>query len=339
MIRLDGSNGEGGGQILRSALTLSAATGQPFEINNIRANRPKPGLMRQHLACVRAAADICGAYTEGAELGARSLRFTPGDLRHGTYDFKIGTAGSTCLLFQTVLPALVMADGPSTVTLSGGTHNPAAPTWHMLDEIYLPTLARTGIAVERSLSAYGFFPAGGGAWSATIEPAETLIPLEVLEPGALTGLFAEALLSDLTNDIGKRELKVLKAKLPVTEEQAGLTRVESPGQGNVLSVRVEWAGFRELFSGFGERGLRAEAVAERLCQAVRRYLAAQVPVGPYLADQLLVPLALGAGGRFLTQAPSLHFTTNCSVIEAFLDVDIRCEKQGDVQYLVEVVRR
>ena len=338
MIRIDGSKGEGGGQILRSALSLSAATGQPFEMVNIRAGREKPGLMRQHLACVRAAAEICGGYLDGAELKSQTLRFTPGDIRYGDFSFAIGSAGSTTLLFQTILPVLAMADGPSRVTVSGGTHNPGAPTYDMIAGTYLPVLARIGLIAHPQLLAHGFFPAGGGEWSAQIEPAESFAPLDMCDEGSYESLSVTALLSALAPTIGERELKIVQQKLPIPDERAVIERCKAQSPGNALTVTVDWPGFREQFVNFGENRVRAEWVADKLAQTVRRYLKSGAPVGPYLADQLLVPLALGGGGTFLTQPLTPHFETNMATIKAFLDVDIECESLSSAQIKVSVHR-
>ena len=161
-ITIDGSKGEGGGQMFRTSLSLSAAYGKPFEMLNIRANREKPGLKRQHLTCVRAVAQICGAQVEGDEVGSMRLSFKPGKIKDGTYQFDIGTAGSVMLVAQTVIPVLLRAEEPSTVTITGGTHVPFAPIWEFFAETYLPELRRMGARVEAELEQCGFYPAAGG---------------------------------------------------------------------------------------------------------------------------------------------------------------------------------
>ena len=155
-VRIDGSQGEGGGQVLRTSLSLSAAYGKPFEMLKIRANRDKPGLKRQHLTCVRAVAQICGAQVEGDEVGSMRLSFKPGKIKGGTYQFDIGTAGSVTLVAQTVIPVLLRAEEPSTVTITGGTHVPFAPIWEFFSETYLPELRRMGARVEAELEQCGF---------------------------------------------------------------------------------------------------------------------------------------------------------------------------------------
>jgi len=174
---IDGSFGEGGGQILRTSLSLSMCIGTPVRIENIRAGRRKTGLLRQHLACVRASKEICGAKVIGDELGSSTVEFHPGAIKSGTYDFAIGSAGSTSLLFQTVLPALLMADAESTVSFSGGTHNDLAPSFDFIKYSFIPTLKLIGIDIEAELHAYGFMPHGGGKWTAKIQPMTEAQPL------------------------------------------------------------------------------------------------------------------------------------------------------------------
>src|SRR5689334_333662 len=176
MLKLDGSVGEGGGQILRTALALSALTGQPFEIEKIRAKRRKPGLLRQHLTAVRAATALCQAQVEGDSLGSMTLRFVPGDVKPGEYAFAIGTAGSATLVLQTVLPPLLLASRPSKITIEGGTHNPLAPPVDFLDRSFLPLVRRMGPRVRVQLERWGFYPAGGGRISVEIEPVQRLQP-------------------------------------------------------------------------------------------------------------------------------------------------------------------
>lgn len=190
MITIDGSKGEGGGQVLRSALTLSATTGQPFRIEKIRAKRQKPGLMRQHLTCVLAAAEICGGHADGATIGSTELTFTPGEMRFGDFEFCVGTAGSTGLVFQTVLPALMTCDERSNIVFKGGTHNPASPSFEAITDSFLSALATADIQVDAEIIKRGFYPAGGGEWRATIHPSDRAEPIELMERGKLKSISA-----------------------------------------------------------------------------------------------------------------------------------------------------
>ena len=337
MIVIDGARGEGGGQVLRTALSLSACTGQPFRIKNIRAGRKKPGLMRQHLTCVRATAAVCGGTVRGAELGSTELSFTPGEPRGGEHRFDVGTAGATPLVFQTVLPILLSADEPSRVTLCGGTHAMAAPTLDFLTESFLPPLAMMGADVSVTLDRPGFFPAGGGLWSAEVAPLEAPTPLALTERGALLSVTAQAMRANLPGDICERELRACADALDLGEDALSHTSHGGPGPGNAVLVRVACERHTAVFSDIGRRGVSAEAVGRRAAGLARGYLASPAVADEHLADQLLLPLALFGGGRFTASVLSSHFTTNVETIRLFLDVGVRTEETGD-GFLVEVGR-
>lgn len=310
---IDGAEGEGGGQIVRTALGLSLVTGRPFRLVNIRAGRERPGLLRQHMTAVEAAARIGDAHIEGARLRSRTLDFAPGGVRPGEYSFDIGSAGSVTLVLQTVLPALLAAKAPSKLTLFGGTHNPLAPPFDFLARVFVPTIARMGADVRVELVRHGFYPAGGGEVRAEIVPSP-LAPLLLAERGRIVRRRAEALVSNLPLAIAERELRV------VGWEDAAARPVESAGPGNVVMLHVEAEHASELVTAFGAKGVPAERVAERAVAEMERYLAADVPVGEHLADQLLVPLALAGRGGFRTLRLSSHALTNASLIERFLPV-------------------
>lgn len=318
---LDGSHGEGGGQILRTALALSAITRRPLVVENIRARRERPGLQRQHLACVLAAAAICDADVDGAELGSKRLRFTPGARRGGDFTFDIGTAGSTGLVLQTVIPALLGAPVGSRVTVTGGTHNPLAPCFDFLDRVFAPVIGRMGGTLALAIESHGFYPAGGGRVTATIEPGP-LAPIALVERGPITRRWATAIVCRLPTHIAARELMVVQERLELEPRECEVRDVRSPGPGNAILIELEWATGRELFTGFGEKGVRAERVADTACDEAAAWLAGDAPVGPHLADQLLLPMALAGGGRFRTAAVASHATTNIDTIRAFLDVTI-----------------
>ncbi len=338
MLDLDGSMGEGGGQVLRTSLALSMLTGTPVRLRNIRAGRARPGLMRQHLTAVHAAARVSGARVEGAEVGSREISFAPGPVQPGDYRFDIGTAGSATLILQTLLPALLHASGPTTVTIEGGTHNSLAPPFEFLERTFLPLVRRMGARVEAVLERPGFYPAGGGRFIATITPAPRLSSLEILERGEVFGLRATALISSLPRHIAERELRYIEREAGWDRSALEVREVESPGPGNVLLLEVESEALTEIFAGFGEKGVRAEEVAERALAEMDRYLAAGVPVGEHLADQLLAPLALAGSGSFLTLPLSPHATTQIDLIPRFLDVRIGVEEAGKDRVVVSVAR-
>ncbi len=323
MITIDGSFGEGGGQIPRTSLALSLVTGKPFSITNIRSGRKKPGLMRQHLTALKAAAEIGSARVTGAEARSTSFSFDPGQVRPGEYRFDIGTAGSCTLVLQTVLPALIIAEGASRLTLEGGTHNEFAPPFDFLAKTFLPLINRMGPGVEATLERPGFYPAGGGRFTVSIRPVETLRRVDLMERGKIGGRLARAVVAGLPRHIGERELKVVGKRLAWDSDCLRVEEVDhSRGPGNVLMVEVESESHTEVFTGFGKRGVRAEKVAAGAVKRVTEYMAHDVPVGRHLADQLLIPMALAGGGRFRTLSPTLHTRTNAEIIQRFLDVDI-----------------
>ena len=329
MIELDGA--AGGGQLLRTALSLALCTGTGFAMRNIRGIRARPGLLRQHLTAVQAAAEIGNARVQGAELGSTSLRFEPGEIVAGDYAFALGTAGSTMLVLQTVLPALWNANGPSRIRLEGGTHNPMAPSADFIADTFLPVLARMGVRASLSLEQAGFYPAGGGCVEVAIAPCAQLSPIVLDQRGALESIEATVLLSALEARIGRRELAVLAQHFDLPEEHQHFRSVRpATGPGNALSLRVRHALHAETFTNYGERGVSAELVAKRLAEHATAYLEATTAcVGEHLSDQLLLPMALARGGEFTTHVLSEHLRSNAEVIQKFVAVDIDYAREGD----------
>lgn len=337
MIHIDGSMGEGGGQVLRTALALSMVTGQPFAIDNIRAGRKKPGLLRQHLTAVKAAAEVSCAHVSGAALGSDSIEFTPGPINAGTYRFSIGSAGSTTLVLQTVLPALMRADGPSELTIDGGTHNPFAPTVHFLTRCFLPVLAQMGPKVEVELVRHGFFPAGGGRIRVTIDPTEMLTPIELIERGQITAHKAIATVAGLPGAIADRELETVAKKLgwarnALRHELLG----NEYGPGNVLSLELTSDRLTEVITGFGEKSVSSEQVARKAAKRANEYISSGVPVGLHLADQLLIPIALAGAGAFRTGPLTRHTSTNTRVIEAFTGRGFEVREDAPGRHIVSL---
>lgn len=321
MIEIDGS--AGGGQLLRTALSLSLCTGIGFNMRNIRAKRSRPGLMRQHLTAVNAATRIGNACTHGAELGATDLRFEPGVVLPGEYAFATGSAGSATLVLQTVLPPLWRCDASSRIRLEGGTHNPLAPSADFIADTYLPALKRIGIDASVELERPGFFPAGGGIVHATVAPATALCRTEFLDRGALQSIEAVALLSGLSSSIGERELQTLGARFALPATALHLRQVRpSIGPGNALLLRIRHEHHTETFTGHGERGTSAENVAMRLADEARTWLDSGSAVSEHLSDQLLLPMALAGGGAFTTHVIGDHLRSNARLIEQFLPVRI-----------------
>ena len=337
-VTIDGSFGEGGGQILRSSLSLASALSVPTRIENIRARRPKPGLMNQHLAAARAVAKVTDGELGGAAKGSLELPFIPGPIRAGHYSREIGSAGSTTLIFQTLLPILMLAGRESVVTIHGGTHNPMAPPFQYLSECYLPALRLLGIEADCQLLLHGFYPKGGGAMRGTINPWRAC-------PGPLD-LSAEV-------DWGEPEVEIIIANLPehvAGREQAELSerlrldpvaiKVEplsgEVGPGNAVFIRYRAGGRVTLVTAFGEPGKQAERVAQEVAREAKIFARSRAAVDPRLADQLILPLALGTGGRFSTCEVTEHTRTQAEVVRRFLDLSVTFEMQRPDFWLVTV---
>lgn len=331
MIHIDGASlagGEGGGQILRSALTLSLLTGRPLHITNIRARRPKPGLQAQHLAAARAAATISQADMAGAAIGSADLHFRPGRVQPGAYHFDIGTAGAATLVLQTLFLPLALAGASSTLTITGGTHVPWSPSFHYLDRVWLPALRRLGYDARFQLDRAGFYPRGGGQITAAISPAGRLLPLDLRERGQLRRLSGLSIVANLPESIAARQAaqaeKRLRDRFPSFRVETGL--LPSPGQGTALFLRAESEHSLAGFGALGARGKPAERVADEAVDDLQTYLSTNAALDPHLADQILLPLAFAPGpSRFQTAAITPHLLTNAEVIQAFLPLNIIIE--------------
>jgi len=342
MLQIDGSKGEGGGQIVRSSLALAMLTGQPITIRDLRAGRPKPGLARQHLVAVRAAAEICQASVEGDELGSRTLVFRPGKVQPGAYQFSIGSAGSATLVLQTVLPPLLVAGGTSSLAIEGGTHNPFAPPFEALAHAYLPQVARMGPNVTARLKRHGFYPAGGGRLEVEVNPAEQLRGFDLLAQSGWKFRQVRAIVSKLPREIAQRELDTI-ARLSNWPADCFCNDeiLSAQGPGNVVQITLRSDEVTDVFTGFGQRGVRAEVVAERVWREAARLLQSGAPVGPHLADQLVLPLAIsawqgGGGGAFRASEITGHTQTHLDLVTQFLGVRTSIEPSDDGTAVVRI---
>jgi len=336
LVLIDGAQGEGGGQIVRSSLALSAVTGRPVRINRVRAGRERPGLMRQHLTALRAAQQICDAHITGDAIGSQSVTFEPGRVKPGEYQFAVGTAGSATLVLQTVLPPLLIATGPSRLILEGGTHNPWAPSFDFLQRSFLRLVNLMGPKVTATLERHGFYPAGGGRLIVEIDPAQggSLTGFDLLERGTLQKRTGRVLSCNLPSHIAERELTELRRLAEWSDESLTHEPVIATGPGNVVLIELHYEHVTELFIGFGEVGVKAETVAKQAVQAMREYLVTDVPIGPHLADQWLLPLGLSVWQqpvsarppvKFRTQNLTNHSHTHIDVLRAFLGINIATE--------------
>jgi RNA 3'-terminal phosphate cyclase (ATP) len=337
VIVIDGAAGEGGGQVLRTALSLALVTGQPFRIERIRAGRVRPGLLRQHLAAVQAAQWLGRAEVTGATLGAGTLEFAPTGVAPADHRIEIGSAGSTTLVAQTLIPALVCADRPAQIAIAGGTHNPQAPPVEFLERAFVPLLRRMGAQVDVTLVRAGYFPRGGGELTLAVTPIAKLRALDLPARGALAAASCEVRLARLPRHIAEREIATVAATLGVADLRAQVVEDrDSMGAGNVVLVTLACEHVTEVFAAFGERGVPAERVAREAASAAAGWLAADVAVGPHLADQLLLPLALAGRGSFTTTVPSGHTRTNAALIGRFLPVRFDLRDLGGGRFHVSV---
>lgn len=320
MITIDGSEGEGGGQVVRNACALSLVTGTPFRIVNVRGGREKPGLMRQHVTASEVACAIGrGGACEGVAVGAREITFRPGTVDAGAYRFAVGTAGSTGLVLQTVLMPLLLANRPSRLVLEGGTHNMLAPPFDFIAKSFLPILRRMGARIEARLARHGFYPRGGGRIEVDVLPGAPS-PIECVERGGLLGTSATAYIAGLPLDIAEREIACVRKAFDWADRSCAIRELpEEQGPGNILLLEAEYEHVTEIVSGFGQLGVPAEQLAKRAVGRMKGYLESSAFAGPYLADQLLLPFALAGGGAFTTVKPSQHSLTAAKVIERFLD--------------------
>jgi RNA 3'-terminal phosphate cyclase (ATP) len=327
LLEIDGSFGEGGGQILRTALSLSACLGVPFRIKSIRKNRKKPGLMPQHLAGVRAMATICGARVEGANMGSIELSFRPEKAKAGLYRFDIGTAGATTLLLQTLLPPLIFAAGaPSTLMLTGGTHVPMSPPFNYMHDVFIPALKRLGITIEASIETYGFYPKGGGKVLVQISPDHPLNQsrnVDLTHPPKVAVIRGVSGVGNLPLSIAQRqktaaERALASAGLAVSIETIS---VASFGPGTFIFLKPEEDGCLAGFSSIGERGKRAEKVGGEAASALLEYGATRACMDPHLGDQIALYLAMAQGkSEFTTSSITQHLLTNLQVIQHFLGI-------------------
>ena len=338
LLRIDGSFGEGGGQVLRTSLTLSALTGIPFEIFNIRARRKSPGLRPQHLQAVTALAKICQARLDGAEVGSSTITFRPGTILHGDYRFEIGTAGSASLVLQTLFLPLSRATKPSRVEIIGGTHVPWSPCFHYLTLQWLEYLRRLGLEVAGPLPTKvagppptlempraGFYPRGGGSLIANIRPGGEIKPFVLENRGRLVSVRGISAVGNLPIGIAERQKAQAEKRLAQLGIPHEIELLEMPavGKGTMLLLMGEFENSRCCYYGLGEIGKRAEKVADEACDALFEFMQTDGVIDEHLADQLVLPLALARGtSKFVTPKITTHLLTNLEVIKRFLSIGV-----------------
>lgn len=320
MIQIDGSYGEGGGQIIRTSVSLAAITGREIRIDQIRAKRSKPGLQPQHLMSVKAAAELCQAETYGAAVGSTSLTFKPTrPVRAGDYRFDIGTAGSAPLVAQTVLVPLAFTGQPCKVTVTGGTHNPMAPSSDYLEHIYAPALREMGVSVAVNSPRAGFYPAGGGLLEVELTGSASLHPIHRLDRGPLKRLQAIVTTSGLADHVFNRARTVIESRLPM----AKVVHEEKPssGAGAAVVLVAEHEGGSAGFTGLGEKGKPMERVAEEAIDLYEEWAGQDAPVDEHLADQLVLPAVFASGqSSWRTSETTEHLRSVLWLVEHFMPV-------------------
>ena len=336
-VSIDGSTGEGGGQILRTSLALSCITGRSLHIENIRAARRNPGLAKQHLSSVQAACRICNGKCDGAIQRSQALDFHPGFVQSGDFYFDIGSAGSASLVIQTILPALFLADKPSTVTVTGGTHNPLAPPFDFLCETFLPAIATAAFQASCKLIKHGFFPAGAGKITFHIQPPPPFCfaktkqrghrTINLSQPGTQFQIHAKIYTAKLPAHIAQRQQKLLLQSGLNIQNFEHIEVTDSDGPGNCVMIRLGDGRRTTVFTAFGMRGKPSRNVISEVVNLAKDFLLSGAAVDRFLADQLLIYMAISKTGCYTTNELSTHLLTNIEIIKKFLPVNFHVHQQ------------
>ncbi len=340
MVQIDGSFGEGGGQILRTSLSLSALTGESLDIQNIRASRSQPGLRPQHLAAVNAIAEIAQADLKGAEINSTRVQLTPKKPRGGNFMFKITTAGALTLVLQTIILPLSFAEKPSAVTLTGGTHVRWSPIWHYLQECWLPTMESLGFRSEFMLERGGFYPRGGGKVNVKVLPAGKLKAFNCVERGELIEIRGYSGVANLEESIAKRQKHQALRRLykVCRNSKIKIVDIPSPGKGTFILLKAKFSNCGcSCYSALGAPGKPAEKVADEAVDKLLSFLDTDGCVDHYMADQILLPLSIISGkSSFRTNRITQHLLTNIHIIKQFLPVEISVDGVLDEPALVNI---
>lgn len=339
MITIDGSLGEGGGQVLRTCLSLSLITGQEFQIRNIRANRKRPGLRAQHLKAVEISAKIGKANVEGANLNSTSITFSPRKISPGRYSIDIGTAGSTSLVLQTIYLPLSRGDVASSITLVGGTHSPWSPSFDFLRQHWMLFLEKIGFNLSLNLELAGFYPQGGGRIHAIIRPSGTISPLILTERGSLQRIRGVTFVSNLKRQIAERQRYRVVQRLGQHYPLDDIRVKEYPSKykGTSICLICEFEQSQCCYFALGELGKPAESVADEVVDRIKVFLSTDTVFDEYLADQILLPLSLAnSSSTFSTVKITSHILTNVEIIKTFLPVEINISGKIDSPGIISI---
>jgi len=340
---IDGSYGEGGGQILRTALTLSSLTSRPVRIEKIRAGRKNPGLQQQHLTCLRAAGQLTEANVEGDQFSSQSVGFAPKGIRGGEFQFDVsedrGSAGSVGLVLQALLPILAFADSESDVRVRGGTHVSWSPPYHYVDRVLLKTLSAMGLEAECDLVSWGFYPLGGGEVRLRVKPVGRLIGLKISERGNLKGVKGVSAVANLPPSVAQRQKLRAVRRLSAEGIEAEIeeTEVKAKGKGSFLFLLAEYENCVCGFSSLGAKGRTSEQVADQTVDQIMKHQKTHSALDPNLADQLIIYASIAEGETsFTTSRITKHLTTNLWVISQFLPINYRVEGEASGPGTIEI---
>jgi RNA 3'-terminal phosphate cyclase (ATP) len=342
MIEIDGSYGEGGGQILRTSLSLSAITSKTVRISNIRAGRKQPGLRPQHLTSVEASSKICNGKVEGCFIGSTEIVFKPNGIIPGTYKFDIGTAGSTSLVLQTLFWPLTIAERASSLVISGGTHVPWSPCYHYLAWHWLEFIERIGFNADLNLVLAGYYPKGGGTIRANIATGGSITGINLMTRGKLLQVKGLSAVSNLPRKIAERQRNRVVSRIgssyPLNDIR--IAEVPSKGKGTFLLLIADYSNSQACFFGLGKPGKLAEHVADEAIDQLERFVLTEGAVDRFLADQLLLPLSLAKSeSRFSTSLITQHLVTNAFVIEKFIPVNIDIDGEVGTQGKIHIYHK
>ncbi len=338
MIEIDGSEGEGGGQIVRTSIGLSAITGKSVRICNIRAGRCNPGLQPQHITGIRACAKICGAEVVGDERGCTEIIFKPGKIRGGNYKFDVGTAGAISLVLQTLVLPSIHADAEINMEITGGTHVRWSPSYDYFQHIFCDFLKKVGIEIFVEIGQYGFYPKGGGKVFVNIKPCKEFKKLDLIERGEFKRIDAWSIASENLKkaNVAERQVKGAKNFLNEKFENENILYVPSKSTGSAIHIHAHYENCKIGASSLGEIGKPAEAVGKECAELFKKQINSDACLDEWMADQILPYLAF-ATGRVSVSEVTKHCLTNIWVIEKFLPVKFKIHGNLGEQGIIEVV--